>query len=205
MRHLTYASVLMLALAAGCSDGEKKPDDGSPPPRKAQPARATTTPQKAPAETTDTGDDGPIKIKGSRHGDSSSAVSAQSSEAERQRKIQELKDRAKESEGKDNGQPYREGTDPKAAESGSKKERIKARVTEIDQQVSKLQDEKEAMHHRTHPRRGTPTESWDDPERAKAIDVQVEDLKKEKDFLNRKLVEMEISGEGDPPKHPPAK
>jgi colicin import membrane protein len=204
MRHLTFGAVLLLALATGCTDTEKKPDDGAPPPQKTQPKpQPKPQPQPQPVKPAEEApvDDAPIVIRGSKRGDSTSTGTV--SDAERQRKIDELAAKAKASQGKDNGQPYRE--DPGAAPSPGKADKIKARIADIDAQAGKLQDEKAAMTHPGGGRRGVRNpDTVDDPERAKAIDGQLSDLKKEREILQRKLVELEVSGDGSSGP-PPAK
>jgi hypothetical protein len=194
MRRLTFA--LVLALAAGCSDGDSKKKDDPPQKSQAQAAQSKPQPKPQPAADASSGDDEKIVIHGSKRPDSSSAPSGET-DAERQKRIERLKADAKASEGKDNGPTYRESTNTSGTL--SKKEQIKARLAEIDAQGTKLNDEKQAMFHKGHSgRKGMVPDSYDNPERANAIDAEMQQLKTEKDILTRKLIEIDLAERSGP-------
>ncbi len=202
MRRLSF--VLVLALA-GCADSSKKGDDASPPPNnsgaKAQPAaqpKPAEQPKPAqPAPAEPPSSDEPIVIKGSKHKDSGPSSSSSKSSAN-QAKIDELNAKARESQGKDNGQPLK-AEDPAAkGDHGQgdlrKKEELKAQIADKDAQIAKLQEERKGLIEEGSHREGrfrVKDIHEKDPERIKAIDAEVEQLKKDKFELQKKLAVME--------------
>ncbi|MEZ0227053.1 MAG: hypothetical protein ACAI25_00390 [Planctomycetota bacterium] len=214
MRRLTF--VLALALA-GCAESDKKGDDATPPPSnnsasKAQPA-AQPKPQPKPAEakpvepkpaeakpaeTSSSGDDA-VVIKGSKRKDAGSSSSSSSS---RQAKIDELNAKARESQGKDNGQPLKhEDTAAKPDPHKKKKDDVKAKIEDKDAQIAKLQEERKSLVEESIHREGrykVRDEKSKDPERVKAIDSEVETLKKEKFELQKTLAGLEEESKDSP-------
>lgn len=209
MRRLTL--VLALAFAGGCGGSDKKPDDAAPPPAKPSPAPAQPqskpAPKPAPAPVTDTSDDGgEIKIKGSRHKESQSSASAE--DAARRAKIAELQAKARASQGKDNGTPYREetGAGTPGNPASSKRQRIVDDIASIDAQIAKLQQDKADMAHNEVHREGRfkrDETTYDDPDKAKAIDAQIDDLKRQKAAREVQLRDLDSQPSSAPTPPPP--
>ena len=179
MRRLTF--VLALALA-GCAESDKKGDDATPPPSnnsasKAQPA-AQPKPQPKPAEAK------PVEPKPA------------------EAKIDELNAKARESQGKDNGQPLKhEDTAAKPDPHKKKKDDVKAKIEDKDAQIAKLQEERKSLVEESIHREGrykVRDEKSKDPERVKAIDAEVETLKKEKFELQKTLAGLEEESKDSP-------
>lgn len=202
---LPPVAAAMLALS-GCADGEKKGDSSTPPPSST--AQAQQKPQPRPTEAkpvdskpADAPGDEPIVIKGSsKHKDSSG--SSTESPASKQARIDELKAKAKASEGKDNGEPVT--ADPREVAAVDKKEKTRQEIQECDNHVAKLQDEKAAMGHKGSQKQGRryhETTTYDDPKRAEAIDKEIADTYKKKEGLQKKLAAME-AGTYEEPKGP---
>jgi hypothetical protein len=215
MRRLIF--VLAFGLAAGCGGGDNQKPDNQQQPQQQPQAQPKPQPQAQPqpkpqpkpqpaqpANTADasndaSNDDGPIVIKGPRKSSSSSSSSGTPSSGDdeaKRKKIEELKAAARASQGQDNGGPYREGTDTPSTgndANASKKQALRDQMAQDDTKIKALQDEKAAMakKERTEGRYGGLQTVYDDPDRAKAIDTEVDELKKHKDLCQRQIFEID--------------
>lgn len=197
---LTRTLALVAALALqGCAGDDKKTGDektGAPASKKpapaAQPTSAATpaaarpskpadpAPDAAPAEPT-----GSIVIKGSKRKDSSTYRSdSDANDPARQAQIEELKRKAADSQGKDNGTPVRGDAlpDPAAKPALRDRKAVTSELSSIDTRVRALEDERKGLVDKQRNRHGSTEVPKDDASAARVteIDASLADLKQQR-------------------------
>jgi hypothetical protein len=191
MRWLVSVSVLSLLLVNGCGSDEKQPD---PPPAKAktEPAKKAPEVAKAPEPAPD---DEPIVIKGKHSTDASTVDNKPNQE-----KIDKLKAQAAASQGKDNGDAYREAS-ASSTPKGRRKE-IKDQIAAIDAQVKDLSAQRAKLMEKRKVREGKMMVEKDvatDPDAVAAIDKQIGDLQAQKQALQAEAADIEKNEPPPPP------